>query len=71
MIQRQAPIVVAKGAGDLAASIRTIGNAHGKPILRKPELARLLYKKTKIGNPIPEEAFSEVAPIYNWLMNRS
>ena len=66
-----APIVVAKGSGEIAKSIRELGKKYNKTIIRKPELARLLYKKTKIGHAIPEESFSEVAPIYNWLMNNS
>lgn len=58
-----APIVVAKGADHMAAKIREIARAHGVPILRRPPLARALYKSVEPGQPVPESLYSAVAEI--------
>ncbi|WP_144394462.1 EscU/YscU/HrcU family type III secretion system export apparatus switch protein [Pleionea sediminis] len=62
-----APIVLAKGKGPLAQKIKEQGRRYSKPVLRKPPLARLLYKKAKIEGFIPAESFTEVAEVYRWL----
>lgn len=61
------PVVVAKGKGELAAKIRQLANTHNKVILRRPALARLLYKSCAIDGPVPPESYGTVAQIYNWL----
>lgn len=61
------PVVVAKGKGELAAKIRQLANVHNKVILRRPAVARLLYKSCSIDGPVPPESYNTVAQIYNWL----
>lgn len=58
-----APRVVAKGRGVIAAEIRRIAIENGVPILERPPLARALYRLVDVGHEIPEEFFSTVAEI--------
>jgi flagellar biosynthesis protein FlhB len=52
-----APVVVAKGMGEIAASIRRIAAENRIPIIERKELARSLYRTIKIGQPIPVEMY--------------
>jgi flagellar biosynthesis protein FlhB len=58
-----APIVVAKGAGVLAARIRKLALENNIPIVERKPLAQLLYKDVKIGRPIPAGAYAAVAEV--------
>jgi len=59
----EAPMVTAKGADYLAERIREIARAHGVPILRRPELARTIYRTVDAGEPVPEPLYVAVAEI--------
>ena len=61
--EMEAPIMVAKGADQLAERIREIARAYGVPIIRRPELARTIYSTVKPGNPIPEALYVAVAEV--------
>jgi flagellar biosynthetic protein FlhB len=56
-----APQVVAKGAGALAAAIRTQAERNGIPIVREPLLTRTLYKACEVGQLIPANLYEAVA----------
>jgi flagellar biosynthetic protein FlhB len=58
-----APKVVAKGQGYIAARIREIAIDNGIPILERKPLARALYKMCSVGQEVPEEYFSAIAEI--------
>jgi flagellar biosynthetic protein FlhB len=58
-----APVMVAKGADELAERIREIARAYGVPIIRKPELARTIYSTVEPGHPIPETLYVAVAEV--------
>ncbi len=58
-----APIVVAKGAGLIAARIRKLALEHGVPILERKPLAQALYREVEIDHPIPQERFAAVADV--------
>jgi flagellar biosynthetic protein FlhB len=58
-----APVVLAKGAGVLAARIRQLALEHGIPIVEKKPLAQALYKDVEVGRPIPGPLYSAVAEI--------
>ncbi|MGH7137278.1 MAG: EscU/YscU/HrcU family type III secretion system export apparatus switch protein, partial [Pirellulales bacterium] len=58
-----APVVVAKGAGVLAARIRKLALENGVPIVEKKPLAQLLYKEVEINQPIPAKMYAAVAEI--------
>lgn len=72
--EMSAPVVVAKGEGEVAQRIREIARAHDVPIVEKPLLARSLFESTKIGDEIPEELYRAVAEVLAFiyrLKNRS
>jgi flagellar biosynthetic protein FlhB len=52
-----APIVVAKGMGEIAARIRQIAAEHNVPIIERKPLARALYRDVKVGHAIPVEMY--------------
>jgi len=59
----EAPVLVAKGADELAERIREIARAYGVPIIRRPELARTIFATVKPGHPIPETLYVAVAEV--------
>lgn len=60
-----APIIVAKGANEMALYIRKIASAHGVDIIQNEPLALSLYKTVdKVGNPIPEMLYAAVAEMF-------
>ncbi len=59
----EAPMVVAKGAGELAKRIREIARKHGVPIVENRPLARMLYKMVEVGEEIPEALYRAVAEV--------
>lgn len=58
-----APRVVAKGKGAMAEVIRDLARENGVPIVENIPLARLLYKRVKVGREIPAETFKAVAAV--------
>lgn len=58
-----APVVVAKGAGILAARIRQLALEHGVPIVENKPLARLLFKEVDAGHPVPDQSYAAVAEV--------
>lgn len=59
----QAPRVTAKGKGQLAEIMRDLARAHQIPIVEDIPLARLLYRRVKIGGRVPAETYRAVATI--------
>lgn len=57
------PIVVAKGADEVAFRIREIAQSHDIPIIENVPLARLIYKEVDIDQEIPEEMYKAVAEV--------
>jgi len=58
-----APRVVAKGAGFLAARIRQVAIANGVPIMERKPLAQALYKTVEVGQEVPAEFYQAIAEI--------
>ena len=58
-----APVVVARGRGDVALAIRELARGADIPILEYPQLARAIYFTVRAGRTIPEELFVAVATI--------
>jgi flagellar biosynthetic protein FlhB len=58
-----APIVVAKGAGFVAARIREIARQHGIPIVENKPVARALFKLVEIDREVPADLYRAVAEI--------
>lgn len=59
----EAPVVIAKGAGNLAFKIREIAKEHDIEIMENKPLARTLYKNVAIDQEVPEEMYQAVAEI--------
>jgi len=57
-----APILSAKGAGDIAEEIIALAKEHDIPIRAEPDLVNLLAK-LKLGEEIPKELYIAVAEI--------
>lgn len=62
------PIVVSRGADLAAVLVRAVAVAHDVPIVESPELARALFVRVSIGEPIPEDCFAAVAAVFAWLL---
>lgn len=58
-----APRVISKGKGKLAEVMRELAREHGVPIVEDIALARLLYKRVKVGGEVPADTFKAVAAI--------
>ncbi|HZZ27042.1 MAG TPA: flagellar biosynthesis protein FlhB [Pirellulales bacterium] len=58
-----APIVLAKGAGVVAARIRRLALEHDIPVLERKPLAQSLYKEVDINRPIPDKMYAAVAEL--------
>lgn len=58
-----APRVTAKGKGYLAGIMRDIARKNGIPIIQDKPLARLLYRRVKVGRCIPAETYKAVAAV--------
>ena len=59
----RAPVMLAKGADELAMHIRKIANAHDIPIIESPMLARAIFHSTEPDNEIPAKLFMAVAQV--------
>ncbi len=58
-----APVVIAKGADQIALQIKKIARENGVHIVENPLVARALYAEVDIDQPIPEKLFATVAEI--------
>ncbi|MBJ7501315.1 MAG: flagellar biosynthesis protein FlhB [Sphingopyxis sp.] len=58
-----APVVVARGRGDVALSIRELARTANVPMLEYPQLTRAIYFTARAGRVIPEELFVAVATV--------
>lgn len=62
-----APVVLAKGTGEIALRIREIGEQHKILTLEAPPLARALYRHCEPGDQIPVALYSAVAEVLAWV----
>lgn len=58
-----APVVVAKGRGELALKIREVARENDVPLLEAPPLARALYKHCELEQSIPAGLYTAVAEV--------
>jgi flagellar biosynthesis protein FlhB len=58
------PVVVCSGADDAACAVRAEAAQHGVPVIESPQLARALFARVEVDDPIPEELFEAVAAIF-------
>lgn len=58
-----APEVIAKGAGELAQTMKKMARTHRVPVIENKSLARRLFRKAGINSAVPESLFTDVAKI--------
>jgi len=64
----RAPILVAKGADEVAAKIREIARENNVPIFEAPPLARTIFRNVDIGVEIPAELYVAVAQVLTYVV---
>ena len=64
-------IVLAKGRGEIAASIRERAAAAGVPLVSAPPLARAIFFTTEVDEPIPEGLYRAVAAVLAYVFRLS
>jgi len=62
-----APIVIAKGAGHVAARIRKVALDSGIPVIERKPLAQALFKSVNIGEMIPSAQYAAVAEVLRYV----
>ncbi|HUM98889.1 MAG: flagellar biosynthesis protein FlhB [Halothiobacillus sp. 20-53-49] len=65
--RHEAPLVVAKGADEMALNIRKIGQAHQVPLFESPQLARSLFAYVEVDQPIPAGLYTAVAQVLAYI----
>lgn len=63
MGEMSAPLVVAKGVGEVALRIKNLAKENRIPTVENPTLARTLYSTTEIGQEIPPDLYPAVAEV--------
>lgn len=63
------PVVLSMGKGVLASQIMRAARRHRVPIIRRPPLARALYRSSMINQPIPMDQQQGVAEVYRWVLS--
>jgi flagellar biosynthetic protein FlhB len=61
------PLLVAKGAGSLAAAMRKIAARHNIPVVQSPPLTRELYRSIDVEQNVPPAMYAQVARIMVWV----
>jgi len=62
------PVVVARGAERMAHLIRAAAAAHDIPVIESAELARRIFARVDVDEPIPEEYYAAVAAVFAWII---
>ncbi|MDT8428976.1 MAG: flagellar biosynthesis protein FlhB [Pseudomonadales bacterium] len=65
--QESAPVVLAKGADQLAFRIREVAMENEVPVITSPALARAIYFNTDIGSEIPGGLYVAVAQVLAYI----
>ena len=64
--QMAAPLLLAKGAGDMALKMKEVARRHGVPILENKPLARGLFREVDVNEWIPDAYYGAVAKALVW-----
>ncbi|MCC6170424.1 MAG: flagellar biosynthesis protein FlhB [Gammaproteobacteria bacterium] len=64
-----APVLVAKGADEVAARIREIAADNGVPLVSAPPLARVLFRNVDLGVQIPAALYVAVAQVLTYVLH--
>jgi flagellar biosynthetic protein FlhB len=66
----KAPVLLAKGKGEIAERIVEVAIVHGVPTVRREELARALYPVVEVGEEIPPKFYRAVAEVIAFVLSR-
>jgi flagellar biosynthetic protein FlhB len=64
-----APRVVAKGAGEVAAKLRSLAEENRVPMVQDIPLARALHASCELGQEVPTQLFTAVARVLAFVMH--
>ncbi len=64
----QAPLVVAKGAGDNAHRLVAVARLAAVPVMQNKPLARALFRAVEVGDQIPRHFYRAVAEVLTMIM---
>ena len=59
----RAPVVTAKGAGELVPVIKRMARQNNVPVIENPPVARMLYHNIEVGSEVPVELYQAIAEI--------
>lgn len=62
-VTMEAPVLSAKGADLMARRIRELAREHAVPIVENPTLARTLYYRVELDQPVPPELYAATAQV--------
>lgn len=65
--EMDAPVLVAKGVDELAFRIREKAKEHDVPLVQNPPLARVLFDKVDVDEPVPPEHYRAVAEVISFV----
>lgn len=66
--EMDAPRVLAKGAGKLAAAMRELAGKRGIPVVQNRSLARALWRRSAVDAFVPAAFYAELAKVIVWVM---
>ena len=66
-VKNRAPVVVAKGAGVIATTIRDLAAKNRVPVVSAPPLARALYRSVDLDDEIPIPLYAAVAKVLTYI----
>ena len=67
-VAMEAPVLVAKGADQVALRIREVAKEHDIPVIENPPIARALFDNVDLDQAIPPEHYKAVAEIIGYVM---
>lgn len=68
--EMHAPVVVAKGSGELVEHMKALARRHRVPVVENRSLARRLFAQAEVEQAIPETLFPPVARLLSWIYAR-
>ncbi len=66
--EMEAPVLIAKGADEVALRIREVAKEHEIPIVENPPLSRALFEGVDLDQAIPPEHYKAVAEVIGYVM---
>jgi flagellar biosynthetic protein FlhB len=63
----EAPLLVAKGAGKIAAAMRALAQRNRIVVVQSPALTRKLFRYVDVEQTLPAQFHAEVARIIVWV----